>query len=102
MTRRRYMERIEVYVHADDPISRAGVASQLRPRPEVRVLEPANAESATVALVVGDRVCDRTLQVLRTLQRSSARLVLVVAEVDDTDLVAAVEAGIVGLVRRAD
>jgi DNA-binding NarL/FixJ family response regulator len=96
------MERIAVYVHADDPISQAGVASQLRPRPEVRVLDAAEAEQASVALVVADRVSERTLQVLRSRQRGGARLVLVVSEVDDTDLVAAVEAGIAGLVRRGE
>ena len=94
------MERVPVYVHADDPISRAGVASQLRPRPEVRVLETAEADQARVALVVSDRVADTTLAALRSLQRGGARLVLVVAEVDDGDLVAAVEAGVAGLVRR--
>jgi DNA-binding NarL/FixJ family response regulator len=94
------MERVPVYVHADDPISRAGVASQLRPRPEVRVLETSEAEQARVALVVTDRVADTTLAALRSLQRGGARLVLVVAEVDDGDLVAAVEAGVAGLVRR--
>jgi DNA-binding NarL/FixJ family response regulator len=96
------MDRIDVYVHADDPISQAGVASQLRPRPEIRVLEAEQADAARVALVVGDRVTERTLQLLRTLQRSGTRLVLVVAEVDDADLVAAVEAGVAGLVRRAE
>lgn len=96
------MERMAVYVHADDPISQAGVASQLRPRPEVRVLESAEAEQAVVALIVADRVSERTLQVLRSRQRGGARLVLVVSEVDDCDLVAAVEAGIAGLVRRGD
>ena len=96
------MERIAVYVHADDPISQAGVASQLRPRPEVRVLDTADADAARVALVVADKVGDRTLQLLRALQRGGSRLVLVVADVDDTDLVSAVEAGIAGLVRRGD
>src|SRR5512142_664407 len=94
------MERIAVYVHADDPISQAGVASQLRPRPEVRVLETAEADSARVALVVADKVAEPTLKVLRSLQRGGVRLVLVVAELDDSDLVAAVEAGVAGLIRR--
>jgi DNA-binding NarL/FixJ family response regulator len=94
------MERIAVYVHADDPISQAGVASQLRPRPEIRVLDVAEADTATVALVVSDRVSERTVQLLRSLQRVGSRLVLVVAEVDDMGLVTAVEAGIAGLVRR--
>lgn len=94
------MERVPIYVHADDPISRAGVASQLRPRPEVLVLDTAEADQAKVALVVSDRVADTTLTVLRSLQRGGTRLVLVVAELDDNDLVAAVEAGVAGLVRR--
>jgi DNA-binding NarL/FixJ family response regulator len=94
------MERIAVYVHADDPISQAGVASQLRPRPEIRVLDAAEADTATVALVVSDRVTERTVQLLRSLQRVGSRLVLVVAEIDDMGLVRAVEAGIAGLVRR--
>src|SRR3712207_9458274 len=46
------MERIKTYIHADDPISRAGVASQLRPRPEVLVLDGAEADEARVSLVV--------------------------------------------------
>jgi DNA-binding NarL/FixJ family response regulator len=96
------MERMAVCVHADDPISRAGVASQLRQRPEVRILEQGAAEAAVVTLVVADRVCERTLQILRARQRCGTRLVLVVADVDDTDLVSAVEAGIAGLVRRHD
>src|SRR6266511_606481 len=85
------MERIAVYVQADDPISQAGVASQLRRRPEVRILDGAEPDSAAVAVVVRDRICERTIQVLRTLQRGGSRPVLVVAE-----------AGIAGLLRRAE
>lgn len=96
------MERIAVYIHADDPISHAGLASQLRPRPEVRIVDAAESDSAEVALVVGDRICERTIEVLRTLQRGGSRLVLVVADVGDTDLVAAAEAGIAGLLRRGE
>jgi DNA-binding NarL/FixJ family response regulator len=96
------MDRISVYVHADDPISQAGVASQLRTRPEVLVLEAADAVRAQVALVVGDRVGERMLQALRLLRQSGARVVLVVADVEDVDLVSAVEAGLAGLVRREE
>src|SRR6266511_2487614 len=87
------MERIAVYVQADDPISQAGVASQLRRRPEVRILDGAEPDSAAVAVVVRDRICERTIQVLRTRQRGGSRPVLVVA---------AAEAGIAGLLRRAE
>jgi DNA-binding NarL/FixJ family response regulator len=94
------VERVSVYVHADDPISRAGVASQLRPRPEVVVLDGVDGVPATVALVVSDRVCERTLRAMRVLRGGRSRLVLVVGDLDDGDLVAAAEVGVVGVVRR--
>jgi DNA-binding NarL/FixJ family response regulator len=95
--------RIPVYVYADDPISRAGVGSQLRPRPEVLVLDDDESDQAEVALVVADRVTERTLQVLRSLSRTGkARLVLVAGHLEDADLVAAVQVGIAGLVRRGE
>jgi DNA-binding NarL/FixJ family response regulator len=95
-------EQISVYVHAEDPILRAGLASQLRPRAEVRVIDAPEPGRTSVALVVADRVGEPTLRTLRSLQRVGARLVLVVAELDDADLVAAVEAGVAGVVRRAE
>ncbi|WP_239151355.1 response regulator transcription factor [Virgisporangium aurantiacum] len=96
------MDQFTVYIHADDPILRAGLATQLRPRSEVRVIDAPDPGRTTVALVVADRVAEPTLRTLRSLQRLGARLVLVVAELDDSDLVAAVEAGVAGVVRRAE
>jgi DNA-binding NarL/FixJ family response regulator len=95
------MERTAVYVHACDPISEAGVASQLRPRPEIRVVGPDEVEQAQVAVVVVDVVDDEAVQLLRVVQRRGlTRTVLVAGRLDDGDLVTAVEAGVVGLVRR--
>ncbi|GAB1688912.1 LuxR C-terminal-related transcriptional regulator [Krasilnikovia sp. M28-CT-15] len=96
------MERITTYIHADDPISRAGVASQLRPRPEVRVLDSAHVEDATVSLVVADRVGEPALRAIRTLRQRGTSVVLVVVELDDAALVSAIEAGVAALVRRAE
>lgn len=97
------MERIPVCVFADDPISEVGLAGQLRPRPEVLVLDPAYAERAAVALVVAEAVDEATLNQLRSLGRvRQARLVLVATHIADADLVSAVEAGISGLVRRSE
>jgi DNA-binding NarL/FixJ family response regulator len=96
------MDELTVYIHADDPILRAGLATQLRPRTEVRVIDAPEPGRTTVALIVADRVAEPTLRSLRALQRLGARLVLVVAELDDSDLVAAVEAGVAGVVRRAE
>lgn len=96
------MDELTVYIHADDPILRAGLATQLRSRSEVRVIDAPDPGRTTVALIVADRVAESTLRSLRSLQRLGARLVLVVAELDDSDLVAAVEAGVAGVVRRAE
>lgn len=95
------MERVAICVCANDPVSHAGVASQLRPRPEVTLLD-AEDERAAVAVVVADSVDEETVQVLRSLRGGSCRSVLVVTHIDDGGLAAAVEAGVTGLVRRAE
>jgi DNA-binding NarL/FixJ family response regulator len=95
------MERVPICVLADDPVSRAGLMSSFRPRPEVTVLDWGD-ERAAVAVVVADTVDENTLQTLRSLQRRQCRALLVVRTVDDTALAAAVEAGLAGLLRRAD
>jgi DNA-binding NarL/FixJ family response regulator len=97
------MEPITVKVHAPDPISEAGVASELRPRPEVRVTASREPHDARVVVVVADSVDDETLALLRGIQRNgAARAVLVAGRLDDGDLVKAVETGVVGLVRRGE
>jgi DNA-binding NarL/FixJ family response regulator len=94
------MERISVCVHASDPVSYAGVMGQLRPRPEVLVLDP--DDDVRVAVVVADSVDEGTIQVLRRLQHARCSAVVVVASIDDSGLAAAVEAGVAGLVRRSE
>jgi DNA-binding NarL/FixJ family response regulator len=97
------MRRIPVYLHAADMISRAGLVSQLRPRPEVLLLDEDELARAAVAVVVSDGVGEETLQVLRSLRSHGVRqLVLVATHIDDVGLVAAVEIGVAGLLRRAD
>jgi DNA-binding NarL/FixJ family response regulator len=96
------MERIKTYIHADDPISWAGVASQLKPRPEVLVLEGADAAEARVSLVITDQVSEGALRTMRALRQRGCSVVLVVVELDDAALVAAIEAGVAALVRRAE
>jgi DNA-binding NarL/FixJ family response regulator len=84
-------------------ISRAGLVSQLRPRPEILLLDEADLALARVAVVVSDSVGDDTLQVLRSLRsRGVHQLVLVATQIDDGGLVCAVEAGVAGVVRRRE
>jgi DNA-binding NarL/FixJ family response regulator len=94
---------VPTYVYASDPISQAGVISQLRARPEVRVVDAQHLGDAAVALVVTDELDDETLRVLRALQRGSVpRTVLVARVIDDATLVGAAEVGVGGLVRRGE
>lgn len=101
-------DRIPVRLSAKDPISYAGLAGQLRPCPELRLLaedEPGGDLGEIVVVVAVDRVSEDALQTLRQLQRSAApagRIVLVGTELDDAGLVAAVECGVVGVLRRAE
>jgi DNA-binding NarL/FixJ family response regulator len=96
-------ERIPVAVYARDPISQAGIASQLRTRPEVMVAENGDAASATVAIVVADEVDEPTIQTMRAVQRGGCQRVLLVAtRLDDGALLSAVEAGACGMLRRSE
>jgi DNA-binding NarL/FixJ family response regulator len=92
-----------VYLYATDPICRAGLTSQLRPRPEVRVLDEDERDDAEVGVVVTDSVDEEALRALRTLRCGSGRhLVVVAGRIDETDLAAVMEVGVSGVVRRID
>src|SRR5512142_87587 len=97
------MHRIPVVIEAGDPISRLGMDGQLRTRPEVRLLTPAEADEAAVVVVVVDTLTEREISDLRRLHRRvSAKLVLVPTEIDDAGMSAAVECGVIGVVRRTE
>lgn len=96
-------ERVTVAVTAFDPISQAGIASQLRFRQEVQLVEPGNGITPQVAIVVVDRVDEQAAQTIRAAQRAGgARVVAVAGQVEGADLLAAVEAGCCGLLRRVE
>src|SRR5919107_3400121 len=96
-------QRAKVFIYADDPISQAGVASQLRPRPEVHVVDAAELDQAEVAVVVAERVDEEVLRVLRAVRRGSVpRTVLIAGSLDDAAVVTAAEAGVSALVRRSE
>jgi DNA-binding NarL/FixJ family response regulator len=97
------MERISVLVRSADPISQAGVIAQLRGSQDVLVVGEGEAGSQHVCLVVVDEVDDEAIRLLRASGApGSTRSVLVATHIDDAALVRAVEAGVVGIVRRSD
>jgi len=96
-------ERIAVSVHARDPLSSAGVTSQLRGRAEVAVLDDGALEPDAVALVVVDEVDDDAVRTVKGIRSGGcARVVVVATRLDDRGLLSAVEAGACALMRRSD
>jgi DNA-binding NarL/FixJ family response regulator len=95
--------RIAVYVYGTDLVSQAGVAAQLRGRPETYVVDDQAIDDAAVAVVVVDRIDDQLLRIVHGIQRDGCpRVVLVAASFVEEDLLLAVEAGVAGVVRRQD
>jgi DNA-binding NarL/FixJ family response regulator len=94
---------IPVVVCAADPLSRAGIVSQLRRAQGFVVIPEEDAPDDAVALVVADDLDPAVVSQLRALRgHGIQRIVLLVARVDDKSLLAAAEAGVTGVVRRAE
>ncbi|MFJ1709132.1 LuxR family transcriptional regulator [Kitasatospora sp. NPDC088346] len=101
------MQRITVSIHSDDPLSRAGVAAQLRHRPEIHLIGPdpegsAEAGEPQVAVLIADLSDESTIVTLRRLRRGAGmRVVLVTTDVREIDLMKLVEDGVAAVLRRA-
>lgn len=94
---------IITYVHGADPISQAGVVSQLRGRPEIRIVEEGRLDQATVAIVVTEQIDESATRILHGLRRGDLpHLIVVATAIDDAGLVTAAESGVAGLIRRKD
>jgi DNA-binding NarL/FixJ family response regulator len=96
-------QRIAVYVYSTDLISQAGVAAQLRGRPEAYVVEQHALDDATVAVVVVEAIDEELGRLVGAIQRDGCPKVVVVAtRVCDDALVAAAAAGASAVIARAD
>jgi DNA-binding NarL/FixJ family response regulator len=96
------MTRVQVHVHAEDPISKAGVVSQLKLRPEVKVVEDDTTDMEVEILVV-DAVDESTVQSLRRIaRRGVAKPLLVINRLDEAVLPTAIECGVHSFVRRSE
>jgi DNA-binding NarL/FixJ family response regulator len=94
---------VRVVVRGGDPVSEAGVASQLRYHHDLEVLPSGAATAPDVVVLIADLVNEDTAQTIRMIVRDeSARVVLVAALVDGSAVLAAVEAGVAAIVRRSE
>lgn len=98
--------RVSVVVHADDPVSRSGIASLLRGRPEIVLVDEDASNlnpTADVAVVAIDDVDEAAVQLIRSVQRNgTGRVVLVARHLDEVTALPAIEAGTRALIRRMD
>nr|WP_242334834.1 LuxR C-terminal-related transcriptional regulator [Streptomyces formicae] len=96
-------DRATVAVYAADPILRVGVVQQLRRRPEVDLLDDADAERAEASLVVVDHVDDHVATLLHRLRLNTAtRTGLVVGTLGSGALQRVIECGVSAVLRRAE
>jgi DNA-binding NarL/FixJ family response regulator len=84
-------------------LSRAGAIAQLRAGADVVLVEEAELGDVGVALLVADDVDPDSLRMIRALRRRGVgRIALLVGRLDDKGLLAAVEAGVAGILRRSE
>jgi DNA-binding NarL/FixJ family response regulator len=94
-------ERIPVFLAAGDSVTRDGVASQLRGQ-AVELVDERRLDDDSVAVLIVDEIDDQALREIRALRRRGVQRVVVVAtRVEDSGLLAAVEAGASGLLQRS-
>jgi len=94
---------VAIYLYADDPVSMAGLGTQLRAQPEVQLVDRQAIDADTVGVVAADVVDESTMSVLRDLNKEGCRrVVLVVTTLDDGMLFPLIDAGVCAVVRRVD
>ncbi|OXY95835.1 helix-turn-helix transcriptional regulator [Streptomyces diastatochromogenes] len=95
--------RVTVAVYAADPVLRIGVVQQLRQRPEVDLVDEADADRAQVSLVVVDSVDDDVAALLNRLRHNNATHTgLVVGTLGAGGLQRVIECGVAAVLRRAE
>lgn len=95
--------RVPVYAFSADPISRSGIESQLRFQPEIRIVAEDQLDESVVAVVAAESPDHRTIDTLGDLRRHGLnKIILVVAALNDADLISVIEAGVCALIRRSE
>lgn len=95
--------RVPIHVRAADPITQAGLVTQLTYQQEVHLVDEPFIDERTVGIVAAEVADEETVRLLRSLNKLGCqRFVLVITTVDDTALLGAVDAGACALVHRSD
>jgi DNA-binding NarL/FixJ family response regulator len=95
--------RTTIFVLADDPVSQAGLEQLLRQRPDLLVVGPQQIDEASVAVIGVEAIDDDAVRTISGVQRDGCpRVVIVAGQLDELSVIAASEAGALGMVRRRD
>jgi DNA-binding NarL/FixJ family response regulator len=94
--------RIPIAIYTSDPISRVGIATQLRSHPSLWLLDDSDAGEARAALVITDDLDDDAVNLVRNLTIGGTAVVVIAREINDVSLARIVEAGARGILRRSD
>lgn len=96
--------RRRTHVHALDPVSAAGIASEVMGHPKIELIDFGEAADAESVAVVGlDTLDDESAQMIRKARRHGCRrVVLVCAAPQALDLLAAVELGVCAILPRSE
>ena len=95
--------RIPTTCYATDPLSEAGIVSRLRPQPVIDLVAEDEIGKAVVGVVVADAVDADVIRVIRSIQHlGCTRVAIVVPDPDDTVILTLLEAGVCGILRRAE
>lgn len=88
-------------IHSDDPITRTGLATELRQRAEIELVDPPLGGSARVVVFALGALTESAFDLIRTVRaRDGAQAVLVVSALSDDDLLNVVELGVCSVVWR--
>ncbi|MEY9855834.1 DNA-binding NarL/FixJ family response regulator [Catenulispora sp. GAS73] len=97
------MERVHISLCAEDPVVRAGMEAMLRHVPELEIHSVVGEPDTTVLVLCVDGVDDQVLTTMRRWRKDGAvRIVLVVGDIRDAQLLDAIECGVTALVRRSE
>ncbi|MER5460485.1 MULTISPECIES: response regulator transcription factor [unclassified Streptomyces] len=95
--------RIPVEIHASDPLSSAGVTSQLRHQPGIELVDEMTGRPGAVAILLADALDESTLSRLRRLARTDGtRVVLVTGAIREPELLQVIECGVGAIVWRRE
>jgi DNA-binding NarL/FixJ family response regulator len=87
-------DRVSVSIHADDPITRSGLTSELRQHREIELVDFTSGAQTQVVVYAVEALTEEAFDLIRTARlKNGAQVVLIVSALSDEDLLTVVESG---------